>query len=77
MIYLPYVCLLDHAHQAGEMGRFCENHIVDRAGGISKGAKAMWCSDCDKSTKFHTRVHFDVPNQIRGTPQSILTRKIS
>ena len=43
----------------------------------STGAKAMWSSDCDKSTKFHTRVHFDVLNEIRGTLQSILTRKMA
>ena len=43
----------------------------------STGAKAMWGSDCDKSTKFHTRVHFDVLDEIRGTLQSILTRKMA
>ena len=43
----------------------------------STGAKAMWSSDCDKSTKFHTRVHFDVLNEISGTLQSILIRKIA
>ena len=35
------------------------------------------CSDCDKSTKFHTRVPFHLLNHIRGTPQAILTRKMS
>ena len=43
----------------------------------STGAKATWSSDCNKNTKFHTRVHFDVLNEIRGTLQSILTRKMA
>ena len=36
-----------------------------------------WCSDCDKSTKFHTRVPFYLLNDIRGTPHSILSRKMT
>ena len=35
------------------------------------------CSDCDKSTKFHTQVPFHLLNHIRRTPQAILTRKMS
>ena len=34
-------------------------------------------SDCDKSTKFHTRLPFHLLNHIRETPQAILTRKMS